>query len=258
MDFTNKVALITGGGSGLGEAAARMLAARGAKVGILGRTKEELQEVADDVGDDKIMVLTADISDEKSVKAAVKQLTDRWGRLDFVAAVAGVNGTWAPIEDLTVEEFEKTIGINLTGTFITLKSAFPYLKKQGGAGVVVASVNGTRMFSNTGATAYATSKAGQVAMTKMLALEWAKHRVRLNVICPGWIESEIDDNTKKKNLEAAKEPMEFPAGEVPLTDGQPGKADQVAELISFLLSDASSHITGTEMWIDGAESLLRG
>ena len=134
----------------------------------------------------------------------------------------------------------------------------PHLKRQGGAVVVVSSINGTRVFSNTGATAYAASKAGQVVITKMLALELAKHRVRVNVICPGKIETNIEEKTEHRHLERVKEPVEFPEGDIPLTDGEPGTADQVAELALFLASDASRHITGTEVWIDGGQSLMLG
>ena len=144
-------------------------------------------------------------------------------------------------------------------TFLTIKYAAPHLRKSGGGSVIVtASINGTRVFSNTGATAYSTSKAGQVAMTKMLALELAKHRIRVNVVCPGGITTEIEDSTEKRDLESAQEPVEFPDGEIPLTDGRKGTSDDVAELMLFLASDASRHVTGTEVWIDGAQSLLRG
>jgi NAD(P)-dependent dehydrogenase (short-subunit alcohol dehydrogenase family) len=165
---------------------------------------------------------------------------------------------WAPIEELAVEEFESTLHTNLVGTFVTIKEAVPHLKRAGGSVIVTASVNGTRIFSNTGATAYSASKAGQVAMTKMLAVELAKHRIRVNVVCPGAIETAIDENTERRNLERAKEPVEFPEGKIPLTDGQPGRSEDVADLMLFLASDASRHVTGTEVWIDGAESLLMG
>jgi NAD(P)-dependent dehydrogenase (short-subunit alcohol dehydrogenase family) len=92
----------------------------------------------------------------------------------------------------------------------------------------------------------------------MAALELAKHRIRVNVICPGAIETSIDESTKKRNLEAEKEPVKFPEGKIPLTDGKPGKSEQVAELALFLASERSGHITGTPVWIDGAESLLMG
>jgi NAD(P)-dependent dehydrogenase (short-subunit alcohol dehydrogenase family) len=260
MTVKDKVAIVTGGGSGLGKAAAVILAREGAKVAVLGRTEKEAQAVTDEInkaGGSAITVI-ADISKPEAMEKAVKSVIDKWGHLDIVFANAGINGVWAPIEDLTPEDWQKTININLNGTFYTIKYAAPYLKKQGGSVIVTSSVNGTRVFSNTGATAYSSTKAAQVAMTKMLALELAKYKVRVNVICPGAIESNIDENTEKRNVEKEKEPAEYPEGTIPLTDGKPGKAEDVGELVLFLASDASTHITGTEMWIDGGESLLEG
>jgi NAD(P)-dependent dehydrogenase (short-subunit alcohol dehydrogenase family) len=260
MTLKDKVALVTGGGSGLGKAAAQILAREGAKVGIVGHTADEAQAVADQIKKDggEALVALADISKPEEMARAVKQVVDQWERLDIVFANAGINGVWAPIEDLTPEDWQKTINTNLNGTFYTIKYATPHLKKQGGSVIVTSSVNGTRIFSNTGATAYSSTKAAQVAMTKMLALELAKYRVRVNVICPGAIESEISENTEKRNVEKVKIPVEFPEGSMPLTGGKPGKAEDVGELVLFLASDASKHITGTEIWIDGAESLLQG
>jgi NAD(P)-dependent dehydrogenase (short-subunit alcohol dehydrogenase family) len=260
MHLEGRVALITGAGSGIGEAAAKMLAKHGAKIGALGRTEDELQEVVDAIKGDggEAMALLADISQPDQMQQAIDTLAQQYGRIDIVFANAGVNGVWAPIEELTPEEWNKTIGINLTGTFLTIKYAVPYLKKQGGSVIVTASVNGTRIFSNTGATAYSTTKAGQVAMTKMLALELGPSKVRVNVICPGAITTEIDENTEKRDVEKVKIPVEFPKGQIPLTGDKPGSADDVAELVLFLASDTSKHITGTEIWIDGAQSLLQG
>ncbi|MDQ3310204.1 MAG: SDR family oxidoreductase, partial [Gemmatimonadota bacterium] len=127
----------------------------------------------------------------------------------------------------------------------------------GGSVIVTSSVNGTRIFSNTGATAYSSSKAGQVALSKMLALELAPSKIRVNVICPGAIDTNIEESTEERDLEHVRIPVEFPEGSQPLAEGS-GSAEQVARLVLFLASDASDHITGTEMWIDGAESLLRG
>ncbi|MBK9746383.1 MAG: SDR family oxidoreductase [Chloroflexi bacterium] len=260
MTVRGKVALVTGGASGLGKAAAERLAREGAKVAVLGRSDDENRQVADAInaaGGEAIPV-NADISDPAAMQRAVEQVVGRWGRLDIVFANAGINGVWAPLEDLTPEDWQKTININLNGTFYTLKYAAPHLKKQGGSIIITSSVNGTRIFSNTGATAYSCTKAAQVAMAKMLALELAKHKVRVNVICPGAIESQIDENTEKRNVEREKEPVEFPEGEIPLTDGVPGKAEDVGDLVLFLASDQSKHISGTEIWIDGAQSLLQG
>lgn len=259
MQLVNNVALITGAGSGIAKATALLFAQQGAKIAALGRNQDELtQTVAEiqSIGGEAIPLI-ADISKPEAMQKATQEIIDKWGRLDIVFANAGINGVWAPIEELAPEEWDKTIDINLKGTFLTVKYAVPYLKKQGGSVIITSSVNGTRIFSNTGATAYSCSKAAQVAFTKMLALELAKHRIRVNVICPGAIETSINENTERRDLEAIQEPVEFPEGKIPLTDGKPGNSEQVAQLVLFLASDASSHITGTEVWIDGGESLLK-
>jgi NAD(P)-dependent dehydrogenase (short-subunit alcohol dehydrogenase family) len=260
MQLGDKVALITGAGSGIGKAAAVLLAKEGAKIAALGRTEDELNEVVAQIqqAGGEAMPVVADISETEEMQQAVQQVINQWGRLDIVFANAGINGVWAPIEELEPEEWDKTIKVNLKGTFLTVKYAVPHLKKQGGSVIITSSVNGTRMFSNSGATAYSCTKAAQVAFTKMVALELAKHRIRVNVICPGAIETNIDQSTERRSLEQAREPVEYPAGKIPLTDGKPGSSEQVANLVLFLASDASSLISGTEMWIDGAESLLAG
>lgn len=260
MQVAGKVALVTGAGSGIGKASAILLAKEGAKIAALGTTKEELDQTVSQIksnGGEAISIV-ADISQPDQMQQAIDKIVAQWGKIDIVFANAGINGVWAPIEELSPEEWDKTLNVNLKGTFLTVKYAVPYLKKQGGSVIVTSSVNGTRMFSNTGATAYACSKAAQVAFTKMIALELAEHQVRVNVICPGAIQTHIDENTQKRNLETVGEPVEFPEGQIPLTDGKPGTSDQVAQLVLFLASDASNHISGTEIWIDGAQSLLQG
>jgi NAD(P)-dependent dehydrogenase (short-subunit alcohol dehydrogenase family) len=260
MQLSGKVAVITGSGSGIGQAAAFLLAEQGATVAGIDRTPEEGQETVERIQQmgHKAMSAIADVSQPDQVKAAMDTIAQQLERIDIVFANAGINGVWAPLEELSPEDWNKTININLNGTFYTVKYALPCLKKQGGSIIVTSSVNGTRIFSNTGATAYSSTKAAQVAFTKMIALELAKDRIRANVICPGAIETNIQENTQYEDLESAKEPAEFPQGKIPLTDGKPGSAAQVAQLVLFLASDASSHITGTEVWIDGAESLLVG
>jgi len=255
----DKVAFISGGGSGIGQAAASVLAARGAKVALAGRTPEELDEVAQAIERDGGTAITVpcDLSDEKSVREAIATTVEKLGRLDVVVANAGVNGTWAGIDDLSIEDFRTTLDINLVGTFTTIKYAVPHLRRRGGSVIVTSSVNGTRIFSNSGASAYSSSKAGQVALAKMLAVELGPDKIRVNVICPGAITTEISDNTDAEN-EDVKIPVEFPEGEIPLTGGEPGSAEQVGQLIAFLASDDSSHVSGTEIWIDGAQSLLQG
>ena len=260
MAERGRVALITGAGSGIGRAAAVLLAKEGYRIGALGRDAEDLQEVVQKIQKAKgdAMVLVADVADPRKMEEACRKLGEGYGRIDVVFANAGINGVWAPLDELEPEEWDKTLSVNLKGTFLTVKYALPYLKRRGGSVIVTSSVNGTRIFSNTGATAYSCSKAGQVAFTQMVALELAKYRIRVNVICPGAITTNIDESTEKRSLEDEKEPVEFPEGQIPLTDGKPGTAMQVAQLVKFLASDESSHITGTPIWIDGAQSLLQG
>lgn len=255
-----KTAVVTGGGSGIGRATAIHLARAGAQVALIGRTGDELMSAiaAMEGGEDRHFAVMADVASETEMIAAFKSVANHWDRLDIVVANAGINGVWAPLDQLRVEEWDETLGINLRGTFLTVKLALPLLRQRGGSVIIVSSINGTRVFSNSGATAYSCSKAAQVAFAKMTALELAKDRIRVNVVCPGAIRTEIDDSTERRALEDLHLPVEFPEGDVPLTGGGPGAAGQVAELIGFLASDAATHITGTEVFIEGGQSLLMG
>ena len=259
MELQGKVALVTGAGSGIGRAAAVRLAREGAKVGLLSHTETEISDAAREIEREggQAMPLVADVSDAAALKAAIEALVRSYGRLDIVFANAGINGVWAPIDELQPEEWDHTLNVNLRGTFLTLHYSVPHLKAAGGGSVIVtSSINGTRTFSNAGTIAYATSKAGQVALTQIAALELARHRIRVNVICPGKIDTQIDENTNQRNVEAARLPAEYPEGQIPLTGGEAGTSMDVAELVLFLASDRSRHITGTPVWIDGAQSLL--
>ena len=261
MELAGKVALVTGAGSGIGKAAALHLAKAGARIGALSRTEAEVRQTADEIGaaGGEAVPLVADVADAEAMRQAIERLVARFGRLDVVFANAGINGVWAPIDELQPAEWDQTIAVNLRGTYLTLHHAVPHLKRAGAGSIVItSSINGTRTFTSAGATAYSCTKAAQVAMAQMLALELAKHRIRVNVICPGAIETEIEESTERRDLEEAREPVEYPEGEIPLTDGKPGTADQVAKLILFLASDDSDHITGTPVWIDGGQSLLQG
>ncbi|WP_084363497.1 SDR family NAD(P)-dependent oxidoreductase [Rhizobium sp. RU36D] len=260
MQSSDTVALITGAGSGIGKATATLLAKRGSYVGLLGRNEEELLETLNEIRADggDGMVLTADIADSKEMRVAADRLFAVRGRLDSVVASAGVNGVWAPIDDLTPEEWDKTIAINLRGTYLTLHHTVPKMKQTGGGAiVVVSSINGTRTFTSPGATAYSATKAGQLAMVQQLALELGRHQIRINAVCPGKIDTEISDNTAQRGKEETEIPVIWPEGDIPLTQGAAGKAQDVAEVIAFLCSSGARHVTGSPVWIDGGQSLLR-
>jgi NAD(P)-dependent dehydrogenase (short-subunit alcohol dehydrogenase family) len=256
----SNVVFITGA-TGLARAAAVALARRKYNVALMARTSEDVEATAEAVRDEgaDALPITGDVSREDDLIRAYDAIHERWGRLDGVFANAGINGKWAPIERISLDDWKKVIDINLTGTFLTVKHAVPHLKHSGGGSIVItSSVNGTRMFSNTGASPYASTKAAQVAFAKMMALELAPDQIRVNVICPGMIETSIEESTEREAFEESQYPVEYPEGQLPLTHGRPGSADDVARLVTFLITDDSWLITGTPVWIDGAQSLLMG
>jgi NAD(P)-dependent dehydrogenase (short-subunit alcohol dehydrogenase family) len=262
ISLRDRVVWVTGGGEGIGRGIALLAAECGGKVALTGRDPEPLEEVAETIKREhngEAIVALADISKSDEVQQAVAKIHQKWNRLDCVCANAGINGTWAPVETLSPDDWRKTIDVNLTGTYLTIHHSLEHLIASGhGSIVIVSSVNGTRMFSNEGASAYASSKAGQLALGKMLALELAPRKVRVNIICPGAIESNIHEKTEREDLKRIETSVEFPDGKIPLTDGKMGLPSDVANLAVFLLSDTARHITGTPIWIDGAQSLLQG
>lgn len=260
MQFQDKVAVITGAGSGIGRATALLLMQNGAKIGLIDWNAKACQSAADELQEQggTVLAATADVSNPDQMEQAYSTIFEAFGRIDIVFANAGINGVWSPIEELGLDEWEQVISINLTGTFLTVKYAVPHLKKQGGSIIINSSINGTRNFSKSGATAYGCSKAAQVAFAKMTALELAKSRVRVNVVCPGAIVTSIHSGTTQRHMDAIQEPVIYPSGNVPLTGGYAVDSIQVAQAVQFLASDAASFISGSELWIDGAQSLLMG
>ncbi|WIV20895.1 SDR family NAD(P)-dependent oxidoreductase [Paenibacillus polygoni] len=260
LRFSGKTAIVTGAGSGIGKAAALKLAKEGANIALfdlIDERTEETKQAIEQMRLGQVVSYDVDISDPKRVEKSVKGTIDTFGGIDIVFANAGINGVVAPIEDIDIQDWHNTINTNLGGTFFTVKFVLPHMKKRNGGSIIItSSINGNYTFSNIGMSAYSTSKAGQVAFAKMAALELAKFKIRVNVICPGAITTHIDQSTDtSEELSEVSIKMEFPEGRQPLSHG-PGTPDQVAELVAFLASDASKHITGAQIVIDGAESLL--
>ncbi|MBP0590280.1 SDR family oxidoreductase [Paraburkholderia sp. LEh10] len=261
MHLSDRVALVTGAGSGIGKACALKLAAEGARVIAHAHKVEETQATvaAINQGGGSAFGITADLRDDKGLKKAIDSGIQTFGALDTVVANAGINGVWAPIDELLPDEWDNTVNTNLRGTYLTLHYTVPYLKRAGrGSIVIISSINGTRVFSHGGASAYSTTKGGLLALGQMIALELAKHKIRVNVVCPGKIESKIDENTRARSSAEASEPAQYPQGKIPLTNGQAGTGDDIAEMVAFLVSDRARYITGTPVWIDGGQSLLVG
>ncbi|WP_078549147.1 SDR family oxidoreductase [Litchfieldia alkalitelluris] len=258
-NLKDKVAIITGGGSGLGRAAAFRLVNEGVKVCLLDIDIEHVKKVKEEIqaNGGKALAKKCDINSEQDIKQGIEAAMNHWGRVDIIFANAGIVGEMAPIETMQEEDWVRTINTNLTGTFLTVKNSIPFLKENGGSVIITSSVSGSRIFSQAGFTAYSTSKAGQLAFMKMAALELASYKIRVNAICPGAIKTNIQQSIHHSpDVEDIEIPIIYPEGDQPLEHG-PGKSEQVADLVTFLASDLSSHITGTEIFIDGAESLLK-
>ena len=254
-----KVALITGAASGIGRCTAIRFAEEGAKVALADVSEEEGANVAREIekaGGDAFF-LHCDVSDPESVRKAFEATAERFGRLDVVMANAGINGVWAPIDELLPTEWDRTLDINLKGTYLTLHFAVPHLKRAGGGSIIViSSVNGNRTFSNPGAHAYSASKAGQIALAKMAALELGRHDIRVNAVCPGYVPTNIEGTTEKRETERIAIDVRMPKGSPALNAGV-GQPEDVADTCVFLASDLSRHVSGTEIYVDGGASLLR-
>jgi NAD(P)-dependent dehydrogenase (short-subunit alcohol dehydrogenase family) len=254
-----KVALVTGAASGIGRETALRFARRGAKVMVADVSADDGHKVVEAIAGagGQAAFAACDVSNASQVQAAVDLAVQRFGRLDVVFANAGINGVWAPLDELRPDEWDHTQAVNLRGTFLTLHYAIPHLREAGGGSVIICgSVNGTRTFSNAGATAYSASKAGQIALMKHAALELGRDRIRVNAVCPGAIHTHIERSTHKRDVERIDIPMTLPNGNPACNNGQ-GEAGDVADVCVFLASDLSRHVSGAEIFVDGGFSLLR-
>lgn len=255
----DRVALVTGATSGIGRACARRLAEQGAGVILVARSQDDgraLQQELEAAGH-KAFFAAGDVAEAAEVERVVAAGVGWFGGLDIVVANAGINGVWAPVEELQPDEWDRTMETNARGTYLTVHYAVPHLKARGGGSIIVtSSVNGTRTFSNPGTSAYASSKAAQVAFTKVMALELGRHGIRCNAICPGHIETNIDESTTTRDTEEIGIEVELPNGSPAIDEGE-GNSDEVADVCLFLASDLSRHVSGVELFVDGGASLLR-
>lgn len=257
--LSGRVALVTGAASGIGEAAARRFAEEGARIAIVDLDEAEGERVRREIerGGGEAIFLRCDASEATAVQRAVGATVERWGRLDVVFANAGIAGVWAPIADLRPEEWDRTIETNLRSVYLVVHYALPHLRAGGGGSIIItSSISGNRTFAQAGAIAYSTSKAAQVAFMKMAALELARYGIRVNAVCPGTIRTNIGQHMQQRNLDEVEIAIELPEGS-PALHGGVGQPPDVAEACLFLASDMSRHVSGVELYVDGAESLLR-
>lgn len=242
--FKNKVAIVTGGSFGIGRAAAIAFAKHGAKVMIADWVADnETLNIIKGFGGEAIF-FKCDVSDDTNVRLLVEETISKFGRLDFAFNNAGIEGISAPIQDCTMENWDRTVNVNLKGVWLCMKYEIPHMLKQGkGAIVNNASIAGLVGFP--GIPAYVASKHGVLGLTKNAALENAKLGIRVNAVCPGVIKTPMVDRFTGKNKEVEKqfENME------PI--GRMGQPEEVAEAVIWLCSDAASFVTGNTMAVDG-------
>jgi NAD(P)-dependent dehydrogenase (short-subunit alcohol dehydrogenase family) len=258
--LADRVALVTGGGSGIGEGACHALARAGAAVAVVDVRDQPATAVADHIQAEggRALAAVADVGDEQQISGAIARTVEAFGGLHVVFANAGINGMQCPIEEMTLDEWHATINTNLTGTFLTVKHSIPHLRAAGGGSIIItSSINGSRLFGLPGYACYSSSKAGQVAFTKMAAIELARWGIRVNAILPGGVRTNIGERTHRRNLEPITYGMSLPTSFPPLY-GRPASPDEIARLVVFLASDDSSYVTGAEIVVDAAASLLRG
>ena len=253
-----KVAFITGGASGIGAGTAERFAEEGARVVLADMQPEAGEEVRAAIaarGGDALFV-ECDVREPASVERAVAQAVAHFGQLNIVYANAGINGVFAPIEELQPEDWDRTIDTNLKGTYLTVHFTVPHLKRAGGGSIIAtSSVNGNRTFAYAGASAYSTSKAAQVVFMKMLALELGPHNIRCNAVCPGAIRTNIGQRTERRNTESIAIATQLPNGSPAINKGR-AEPREVADVCLFLASDLSRHVSGVEIYVDGGASLL--
>jgi NAD(P)-dependent dehydrogenase (short-subunit alcohol dehydrogenase family) len=243
-----KVALITGGTSGIGKAAAELFAREGAKVAIAARREEEGERVIQQIrdgGGEAIFVKT-DVSRAEDCSNAVAVTVEVFGRLDIAFNNAGIAIFGKPLPDYEEEEWDRLMGINLKGVFLSMKYEIPAMLK-GGGGAIVNNSSAYGMVGSRGICAYQTAKHGLIGLSKAAALEYSDNNIRVNAICPSFTKSEILDRVVAAGLEQTL------LGLHPI--GRFAEASEVAEAALFLLSDAASYITGASLAVDGGYTI---
>ncbi len=252
MRLSSKVALISGGGSGIGAATARRFSAEGASIVLLGRRAESLERVAADVG---AIAIAGDATRTGDVRRAVKAAIERFGGLDVLVANAGGEGT-SEITATDDDAWNASIASNLTSTFVQAREALPALIERRGSIVVMSSIAGIAAPPDD--VGYTTTKHGLIGLTRSLARDYGRHGVRVNAVCPGWVRTEmadaiVDRLASRRGL-SREEAYAFVTADVPL--GRPATADEIASICAFLASDDASIMTGAVVMADGGGSVV--
>jgi meso-butanediol dehydrogenase / (S,S)-butanediol dehydrogenase / diacetyl reductase len=247
-----RAVLVTGGGSGIGAAVARMLTAAGSRVAVCGRRADALRAVAAETG---ALGLVCDVADAGQVARVVETVAGELGGLDGLVLNAGVIAPGG-VADLSPADWSAMVSVNLTGAFLVARAALPHLRAGRGAVVSVASVAALRAAGGMGG--YAATKAGLAMLTQSLAVDHAHEGLRANVVCPGWTITEMAD--EEMAAFSAERGVGVPAAYELVTalvpQRRPAHAGEVAAVVAWLLSDAASYVNGAVIPVDGSASAV--
>ncbi|MBP1183733.1 SDR family NAD(P)-dependent oxidoreductase [Methylobacterium sp. PvR107] len=245
--FTGKVAFITGAASGIGRAAALAFAREGAQVAITDRTEAALDQLRAEIeaASGEVLAIRCDVSVPEDVEAAVAKTAERFGRIDCAFNNAGVENKAAPVHEITLDEWDRILDINLRGTFVCMKHEIAQMLRQGG-GVLVNTSSGAGIRGVAGGASYAASKHALIGLTKSAALDYAKANIRVNAVLPGNIETPMMDRFTGGDIQKAidLEPV-----------GRLGKPEEIAEAVLWMCSDLGAFVTGAAISVDGGWSL---
>lgn len=246
MKLANKVAIITGAGSGMGKCAALLFASEGAKIAAAditeGPVKETVSEITKNGG--QAIAIHADVSKAPDVERMVNETVAKLGPPNVLYNNAGIEGDSAFLSNMTEAQFDRVIAINLRGVFLGMKYALPHMVKLGGGSIInTASIAG--LVAIKGSTAYSAAKAGVIAMTRVAALEYGRYNIRVNAICPGAIETPMAERVRQGVL-----PNPAAIKRISVLERM-ARPDEIAKVALFLASDDASFATGAPFIIDG-------